>query len=774
MRTRAKRKLLLTATALGARFASETSSKGIYMDVLKGYVSEITYSAPNTAFKVLKFQTDDSEEIVVGSLFSVSEGEMLEINGEWTVHPIYGKQFKAVSFTSIEPGDEEAMIRYLGSGLIKGVGPTLAKRIVKEFGKETFKVIEEQPERLERIKGITMRKAQEIGVLLHEKRGYRDALMYLQKFGIGNNLALKIYSVYQDKVYRILEENPYRIAEDITGVGFKTADDIARKAGVKPDSDYRIRSGILYTLLLATNQGNMYLLRHDLIDKTAEIIGVAKENIEPHIDNLALDRKIVLKKLDDEKDPAVYARSNFEVEKSVAARLRTICDQFYDDEEDLEYAKLTVDRISKENDIELETLQREAVLSTLSNGVTIITGGPGTGKTTTINTLIKFFEERRLDIELAAPTGRAAKRMTEATGYEARTLHRMLELNGSFEDDVNAARFARNEQNPIEADVVIVDEMSMVDIFLFNSLLKAIAPGSRLILCGDADQLPSVGPGQVLRDLIESGCIPVTKLEKIYRQEGNSDIVVNAHRINKGESVSLSNESKDFFFLKRDDTERILANTVELVTGMLPGYVNATPFDIQVITPTRKGTLGVEAMNVYLRDRINPPSPSKKEYLYRETLFREGDKVMQIKNNYKAEWEVVGKYNIPIDAGVGVFNGDLGRIIEISEPFNRIKVEFDDKRRVDYQFSDLDELELAYAITVHKSQGSEYEAVVMPIMGGPKQLLNRNLLYTAVTRARQCLVLMGSTEVLDEMIANNHVNRRFSGLKDRIVEVFSS
>jgi exodeoxyribonuclease V alpha subunit len=744
------------------------------MDVLKGYVSEITYSAPNTAFKVLKFQTDDSEEIVVGSLFSVSEGEMLEINGEWTVHPIYGKQFKALSFTSIEPGDEEAMIRYLGSGLIKGVGPTLAKRIVKEFGKDTFKVIEEQPERLERIKGITMRKAQEIGVMLHEKRGYRDALMLLQKFGIGNNLALKIYSVYQDKVYRILEENPYRIAEDITGVGFKTADDIAKKAGVKPDSDYRIRSGILYTLLLATNQGNMYLLRRDLVDKTSEIIGVAKENIEPHIDNLALDRKIVLKKFDDEKDPAVYARSNFEVEKSVAARLRTICDQFYDDEDDIEYAKRSIDRISKENDIELETLQREAVLSTLSNGVTIITGGPGTGKTTTINTLIKFFEERRLDIELAAPTGRAAKRMTEATGYEARTLHRMLELNGSFEDDVNAARFARNEQNPIDADVVIVDEMSMVDIFLFNSLLKAIASGSRLILCGDADQLPSVGPGQVLRDLIESGCIPVTKLEKIYRQEGNSDIVVNAHRINKGESVSLNNESKDFFFLKRDDAERILANTVELVTGMLPGYVNATPFDIQVITPTRKGTLGVEAMNVYLRDRINPPSPSKKEYLYRETLFREGDKVMQIKNNYKAEWEVVGKYNIPIDAGVGVFNGDLGRIIEISEPFNRIKVEFDDKRRVDYQFSDLDELELAYAITVHKSQGSEYEAVVMPIMGGPKQLLNRNLLYTAVTRARQCLVLMGSTEVLDEMIANNHVNRRYSGLKDRIVEVFSS
>ncbi len=744
------------------------------MDVLKGYVSEITYSAPNTAFKVLKFQTDDSEEIVVGSLFSVSEGEMLEINGEWTVHPIYGKQFKALSFTSIEPGDEEAMIRYLGSGLIKGVGPTLAKRIVKEFGKDTFKVIEEQPERLERIKGITMRKAQEIGVMLHEKRGYRDALMFLQKFGIGNNLALKIYSVYQDKVYRILEENPYRIAEDITGVGFKTADDIAKKAGVKPDSDYRIRSGILYTLLLATNQGNMYLLRRDLVDKTSEIIGVAKENIEPHIDNLALDRKIVLKKFDDEKDPAVYARSNFEVEKSVAARLRTICDQFYDDEDDIEYAKRSIDRISKENDIELETLQKEAVLSTLTNGVSIITGGPGTGKTTTINTLIKFFEERRLDIELAAPTGRAAKRMTEATGYEARTLHRMLELNGSFEDDVNAARFARNEQNPIDADVVIVDEMSMVDIFLFNSLLKAIASGSRLILCGDADQLPSVGPGQVLRDLIESGCIPVTKLEKIYRQEGNSDIVVNAHRINKGESVSLNNESKDFFFLKRDDAERILANTVELVTGMLPGYVNATPFDIQVITPTRKGTLGVEAMNVYLRDRINPPSPSKKEYLYRETLFREGDKVMQIKNNYKAEWEVVGKYNIPIDAGVGVFNGDLGRIIEISEPFNRIKVEFDDKRRVDYQFSDLDELELAYAITVHKSQGSEYEAVVMPIMGGPKQLLNRNLLYTAVTRARQCLVLMGSTEVLDEMIANNHVNRRYSGLKDRIVEVFSS
>ena len=746
------------------------------MDILKGYISEITYKSPDSGYRVCRFMTDDDEETIVGTMPTIDEGEMLELSGEWTIHPIYGKQFKVTTYTAIEPEDEEAIIRYLGSGLIRGVGPTLAKRIVAEFGRESFKVIEEQPERLARIKGITMRKAQEIGVLMHEKRGYREAMMFLQKYGIGNNLAIKIYSVYHDRIYTIIEENPYKIAEDINGIGFKTADEIAKRVGVKPDSDYRIRSGILYTLSLATMQGNMYLPLDVLVTKTAEIISVDEDCIRPHIDNLAIDRKVIKKKPSDPNDDiCVYSYSNYNAEKASAAILRNISENYYEEAEgeNALLAEKEIDRITRRNGISLDELQREAIKEAIKNGVSIITGGPGTGKTTTINTLIKYFEDCGLDIVLAAPTGRAAKRMTEATGYEAKTLHRLLELNGSPDDDNTVANFTRNESNPIEADVIIIDEMSMVDIFLFHALLKAVMPGSTLIMVGDADQLPSVGPGQVLKDLIESKCFPVTRLEKIFRQEGSGDIVLNAHRINKGQSISFDNKSRDFFFLERDNTERILANMVELITRMLPGYVDADPFDIQVLTPTRKGLLGVESMNNYLRDRLNPPDPRKKEYLFRETLFREGDKVMQIKNNYQAEWEIVGKYNIPIDAGTGVFNGDMGRIKEISEPFSNLIVEFDDGRRVTYPFSDLDELELAYAITVHKSQGSEYAAVVMPVMTGPRQLLNRNLLYTGVTRAKQCLVMLGSTKVVQEMIDNNTENRRFSGLKERIIEIYT-
>ncbi|MCQ2519281.1 MAG: ATP-dependent RecD-like DNA helicase [Lachnospiraceae bacterium] len=746
------------------------------METIKGYIKEISYASPNTAYRVCRFQTDEKEETIVGSMATVDEGEMLELTGEWTVHPVYGKQFKVVSYVEIEPEDETAIVRYLGSGLIKGVGPTLAQRIVDEFGKDTFEVIEKHPERLSGIKGITMRKAQEIGVLLHEKKGYRDAMLFLQKYGIGNNLAIKIYSFYQDRIYRVIEENPYKIAEDISGVGFKTADEIARRAGVKPDSDYRIRSGILYTLSLAVGQGHMYLPKDILVENVRRIIEVREDAILPHIENLIMDRKLTMKKPETlEEQPKIYATTSYMAEKSVAAMLRNVSEEFHlEFSEDVDLALSNeIDLITRKNNLVLDELQKLAVFRSIKSGASIITGGPGTGKTTTINTLIHYFENRAFDIALAAPTGRAAKRMTEATGYEAKTIHRLLELNGAPEEDANEAYFVRNEDNPVEADVIIVDEMSMVDIFLFRSLLKAVAPGARLIMVGDADQLPSVGPGQVLKDLIESECFPVTRLEKIFRQEGSGDIVLNAHRINRGEEITADNKSRDFFFLERNNSERILANMVELITQMLPGYVDAKPFDIQVLTPTRKGNLGVEAINKYLQEKLNPPENGKKEYLYRETVFRVGDKVMQIKNNYKAEWEIVGKYNIPIDAGVGVFNGDMGRIKDIAEAFNTLTVEFDDGRRIDYSFSDLDELELAYAITVHKSQGSEYSAVVMPIMAGPRQLMNRNLLYTGVTRAKKCLVMLGDKGTVAEMIANNFENRRYSGLKDRIIEVFA-
>ena len=737
------------------------------MEIIKGYISSIRYKNPTNGYTVLSFTIDQNEETVVGNFLNVSEGEMLEISGDWIIHPIYDRQFKATSYKTVTPDDELSIIRYLGSGIIKGIGPTLAKRIVDEFGTETFHVMEEQPELLEKIKGITLRKAQEIGVIMQEKRGYREAMVFLGKYGISNALAIKIYSFYEDRIYSIIKENPYRLAEDISGVGFKTADEIAAKVGVKNNSDYRIQSGILYTLLLATGQGYLYLPKDILENEAAGILEVDKEAVEPQILNLAMDKKVLI------KGTAVYSPYNYYAEQSCAGMLRNIAVDFFEDEEVNDKAlEKEIDRFAGNSEIVLDPLQRKAVVCAVKNGISIITGGPGTGKTTIIKTLINYFEAKCMDILLAAPTGRAAKRMTEATGYEAKTIHRLLELSGVPEDSKEAG-FGRNEENPLEADVVIVDEMSMVDIFLFKALLKAIPTGARLIMVGDAYQLPSVGPGQVLRDLIESECFPVTKLETIFRQEGTGDIVLNAHRINHGEHIAIDNKSRDFFFIERHDSNKILVNTVELITKSLPGYVNADPFDIQVMTPMRKGILGVVSLNRYLQNALNPAAPDKKEHPYGEDIFREGDKVMQIKNNYQAQWEVLGKYNIPIDGGLGVFNGDVGRIVKIDEDNSSLTVEFDDRKMVEYPFTNLDELELAYAITIHKSQGSEYSAVVMPLLSGPRQLMNRNLLYTGVTRAKNCLVILGAYGTVLEMIDNNEENLRYSGLKDRIIEIFA-
>ena len=739
------------------------------METIKGYVSSLRYRNPENGYSVLSFIIDETEETVVGNFLSVSEGEMLEVTGDWIIHPVYDKQFKATSYKSIQPEDEISILRYLSSGIIKGIGPTMAKRIVDEFGTDSFRVMEEQPEMLEKIKGISLKKAQEIGVIMQEKKGFREAMVFLQKYGIGNNLAIKIYSYYEDRIYKIIEENPYRLAEDIPGVGFKTVDEIAGRIGVKADSEYRIQSGILYTLSLATGQGFMYLPMDVLKEKAAEILEVASEHISPQISNLAMERRVII------KETAVYNPQNFYAETSCANLLETLClEYFAEDEEDEGELEGTIRHIAKKHDVVLDPLQAEAIKKAALNGVSIITGGPGTGKTTTIKTLIEYFMSEGMDLALAAPTGRAAKRMTEATGYEAKTLHRLLELNGALEDDRDSAGFNRNEDNPLDVDVVIVDEMSMVDIFLFRALLKAIPPGARLVMVGDAYQLPSVGPGQVLRDLLESECFPVTKLETIFRQEGSGDIVLNAHRINHGIPVVIEKGSKDFFFLERNDSAKIMLNIVELIAKSLPPYVNAKPFDIQVLTPTRKGNLGVIALNRYLQNALNPPDKSKAEHYYGEDLFREGDKVMQIRNNYRAEWEVLGNFNIPIDAGIGVFNGDCGKIVKIDEDDSSLTVEFDDARRVTYPFNSLDELELAYAITVHKSQGSEYGAVIMPIVRGPRQLMNRNLLYTGVTRAKNCLVMVGNTDALQEMIENNQENLRYSGLKDRIIEIFSN
>ena len=605
-----------------------------------------------------------------------------------------------------------------------------------------------------------------------EKREIREAFLFLQKYGITNTLAVKIYEKYGMGMYGILKENPYRLAEDIQGVGFRLADEIAEKIGIHTDSDYRIRSGILYTLLQASLEGHMFLPMRVLVRRSADLLQVPEEVIRAQIQNLHMDHKVVVKKTTDE--PEVYAFSYYYAELNCARMLRELNvlmeSELLDSEE--KRIETILQRILKEQGLELDELQKNAVLECVKHGIMILSGGPGTGKTTTINTIIRYFDEEGMDILLAAPTGRAAKRMTEATGYEARTIHRMLEINGGMEDG-SRARFERNGENPLEADVVIIDEMSMVDIYLFQSLLEAVSVGTRLILVGDVDQLPSVGPGQVLQDLIESKSFPTVMLKKIYRQAGESDIVMNAHRINMGQKIALNNKSKDFFFLPRNDVQVIYKHMIQLITEKLPRYVEAQPYDIQVLTPMRKGSLGVETLNEILQRYLNPADPSRKEHAAGDRIFREGDKVMQIKNNYQLEWEIVSQYGIRIDSGSGVFNGDIGTIRRIREESSTVQVEYDEHRLVEYTFSQLDEIELAYAITIHKSQGSEYPAVLLPLLSGPKMLMNRNLLYTAVTRARKCVTILGSQEVVDGMIENENQYHRYTGLGRRILELES-
>lgn len=739
------------------------------MDNITGYVDHIVYQNSDNGYTVMTLVAEGEEVTCVGMCKGLGQGENISAEGEYIEHPVYGRQFKIQTYETVAPTDRAGMERYLGSGAIRGVGEALAARIVKKFGDDTFRIIEEEPERLAEVKGISERKAQEIAVQMEEKKDLREALVYLQQYGISNTLAVKIYNTYGMEMYSVMRENPYRLAEDVSGVGFRIADEIAGRIGIHTDSDYRIRSGILYTLLQAVGEGHCFLPLELLLRRASELLGVSEENIRPQVDNLIMDRKLVA------KGDAVFAAAYYYAELNCANMLRNLNIPMLEAEnlpaQDMAIRK-RLERMADNLSMELDELQLKAVEESIKNGLFILSGGPGTGKTTTINMIIRYFESEGMDIFLAAPTGRAAKRMTEATGFEAKTIHRLLELNSALsDDDTRRASFERNQENPLEADVVIIDEMSMVDIQLFQALLKAILPGTRLILVGDVDQLPSVGPGQVLRDVMNSEAFPMVTLEKIFRQAGESDIVVNAHRINKGEQIALDNKSRDFFLLERNDVNVIYKHMIQLIREMLPKYVNATPFDIQVLTPMRKGSLGCETLNGILQRYLNPADPHKKEHSYGNTVFREGDKVMQIKNNYQLEWEIVGRYNIPIDKGMGVFNGDMGRVLEINETMSTLLVEFDDGRRVNYPFSGLEELELSYAITIHKSQGSEYPAVILPLLGGPRMLFNRNLLYTGITRARNCVTILGSSETVRNMIDNVSENRRYTALESRIREI---
>ena len=739
-------------------------------ETVTGYIDHVIFRNDDNGYTVmvLKGLEEEKELTCVGTFPAITQGASIEAMGNYITHPVYGKQFQISSYVEKMPEDALAMERYLGSGAIKGIGAALAARIVRRFGNDTMRIVEEEPERLAEIKGISEKKALEIAEQMTEKADMRRAMVFLQKYGISLNLGAKIYQKYGQSVYGVLQENPYRLAEDISGVGFRIADEIASRIGIHTDSDYRIRSGMLYTLLQASGEGHIYLPKEELFSRASRLLGVDVSYMEKHLMDMVVDRKLILKET--EEGTVVYPTHYYYLELNSA---KMLCELNILCPEDEQMMKKRISRIEKETGTELDEMQRQAMAAAAQHGLFILTGGPGTGKTTTINAIIRYFEEEGAELRLAAPTGRAAKRMTEATGYEAQTIHRLLELNGlpEGEQDGRAVHFDRNSENPLEADVIIIDEMSMVDISLMYSLLLAVTAGTRLILVGDENQLPSVGPGNVLRDIIRSGCFPVVELKKIFRQASESDIVVNAHKINRGEQVTINNNSRDFFFLKRYDADIIIRVVIALIQEKLPRYVDAKPYEIQVLTPMRKGLLGVERLNQILQRYLNPPDEKKKEKEIGQRLFREGDKVMQVKNNYQLEWEILGRYKIPVDKGAGVFNGDTGIMTEINEFAETATVEFEDGRQAQYSFKQLEELELAYAVTIHKSQGSEYPAVIIPILSGPRMLMNRNLLYTAVTRARRCVTVVGSENTFAEMIRNEKQQQRYSSLDKRIREL---
>ena len=703
---------------------------------INGYIEHIVYRNESNGYTILEVADANSEtresSILVGSFSYVEEGMYITATGEMKVHPLYGEQLLIKEYNLKSPDDEKSIEKYLASGAIKGIGEALAARIVKKFKRDTLRILEEEPERLAEIKGISERMAMSIAEQVEEKKDLRDAMLFLARYGISMNLALKIWNNYGSQLYTIIVKNPYKLADDLSGVGFKIADEIAAKVGINTDSEYRIQCGILYVLSEAQAQGHMHLPIDELYDLAAQLLGVDTSLIAEQLPELQMQKKVIVKRT----PPAtatVYLASAYYTELNVARMLHDI---------------------------------NEAV------PIKIITGGPGTGKTTNIKHIIEECEAAGLEVKLAAPTGRAAKRMTEATGHEASTLHRLLEVSGPGADTLSAAttnlnsaatsgdeyisRFQRDESNPLDGDVIIVDEMSMVDIYIFHALLRAIPVGTKLVLVGDTNQLPSVGPGDVLRDIIDSDKFDTLRLNKIYRQDDTSDIVKNAHRIINNEEIDLAKQSKDFIFIKSDNSEVITSAIIKLITEKLPKYVDADPYDIQVMTPMRKGPLGVESLNNILQEKLNPKSFAKTEKEIDGTTWREGDKVMQIKNNYDK----------------GVYNGDLGRIVNIDTYAEQIEIAFDDDRRLSYSYADAEELELAYAITIHKSQGSEYPAVIIPVYPGPRMLMTRNLIYTAITRAKKCACLVGLPQEFYSMTQNTKEMKRYSGLKERIEEIY--
>lgn len=736
------------------------------MEKIEGTINSIIYRNPDNGYTVLELvQADGTQITVTGCINDADVGENIVAQGEFRMHPVYDMQFNATSYDTKIPEDSVSMLRYLSSGAVKGIGEGLAGRIVAAFGDDSYRIMEEEPERLAEVRGISLKKAMEISAAFETKASSRRAFSFLQQYGISNILSEKIFNTYSERLYEIIRTNPYKLTEDIEGVSFRTADRIAAASGVTADSPFRIRAAILYELLMAEGEGNMCLPQHELEARTSGLIEVKQENVREHIESLSMDRKLIRKNYRD--DTLVFSYTGYMAEVECARMLK---DLDVKNAIERETAESEVRETERRSGMELETMQREAVTAAILGGVLVMTGGPGTGKTTTINMMLKYFTGRGMDIMLTAPTGRAAKRMTETTGYEASTIHRLLGVK--MGTNGKNAGFERDKDNPLETDVIVVDEMSMVDTFLFRSLLRAIAPGTRIILVGDENQLPSVGPGAVLKDIIASEKFKVITLSKIYRQSEAGDIVMNAHKIKVGEQIRLDNRSEDFFFLERSNAEEIIAGIIYLVRQKLPPYVQCSSADIQVMSPMRKGLLGVELLNLRLQKALNPPDRSKKEI---ETaaggILRVGDKVMQTRNDYQLEWEICTDRGMILDKGMGVFNGDIGTVLYADAESATVKIKFDDGRQALYKNETVSELELAYAITIHKSQGSEYPAVVIPLLTGPSMLMNRNLLYTGVTRAQKCVVIIGSSSTVSEMISNGNEQKRYTGLKERLEEL---
>ncbi|WP_432662656.1 SF1B family DNA helicase RecD2 [Wukongibacter baidiensis] len=729
---------------------------------INGVVKEIIFRNEDNGYVVASIDTGKEDVVVVGYIPIINVGETMSFSGSITVHPIYGEQLQVVNSKQIPPETLEGIKSYLSSGLLKGIGEKMAERIVERFGKDALDIIQYHPDRLTEVNGIGDKKAKDIAEAFEEQREIKEVMVFLGQFGVSTAYAVKIFKKYGDKTIENLRENPYRLADDISGIGFKMADTIAKRMGIDPKSPYRIMCGIKYALTQYNLEGHTYGVKEALIDRTCEILGLDASMIEDGIITLTINGEIHQENVDDKI--AVFPMAFFYAETGACKKLIELAGTSFENPNiDLEEE---IRNIEKDGDIALAANQRDAVKEAFSNGVTVITGGPGTGKTTTVNSVIKLFEGQNLKIGLAAPTGRAAKRLTETTGREAKTIHRLLEY--SYSDDGGGMGFMKNGEEPLSFDVIIVDEVSMVDILLMYHLLKAIPPDTRVVLVGDVDQLPSVGPGNVLHDIIESGIVKVVRLTEIFRQAKESMIVVNAHMINKGEKPKLNVKDKDFFFLPKRNQDDILHTIKELCVKRLPKFNDYDPRrDIQVLTPMKNSRIGTNNMNNELQNILNPECNSKREKKIGDRLFRVGDKVMQIKNNYNIKW----KSEDGLRKGEGVFNGDIGYVTFIDDEAKTISVCFDDEKNVEYDFAGLDEIVLAYSITIHKSQGSEFPVVVMPICWGPPMLLNRNLLYTAVTRAKELVVLVGMEKYLYMMIKNERNSNRNSGLKFRLKRI---